>query len=476
MTTDPPLLPDGALVVGAGWLGAALAEHWAARGVRVTTVRRRAHAPPDGGTAVALDVRTLDTASDDDAPLPVGLGQHDVVVALVAPDRGRGDDHAGTYPAAARGVVRLAHAVGARALCWISSTGVYGYRDGREVTETTPTAADDPSQRALLDAEAAVLAAASPTRRVAVLRVAGLYGPGRDPAPRYRDPAALVGRLDQWINLAWRDDVIAAIHCWTSHALRERAAPTFAAGDDRLAMILNVADGTPLTVREVASLVARADGRTLVLPAGGVAGAPSSAPPSRSNQRIRVDALRALGWRPGVPTLRDGLLRLGYGRLASDHPPYGPHTADVRTFLRRIAELDTAAHAEAVARWASHGEQPAFRRAERLLGEVMARSGREAERDAAAGPLLRLVRAPSDAGAAEPSATATGDASAAFDPIAEPALAALMAIVVRDLLPADVFATLVAPLAALVPAAAVPDTAVPDTAVPEVPVRDAPVS
>lgn len=460
MTTDPSMSPDGALVVGAGWLGAALAEHWAARGVRVTTVRRGAHAPPDGGAAVALDVRTLDTASDDDAPLPVAMAHHDVVVALVAPDRARGDDHTSTYPAAARGVVRLARAVGARALCWISSTGVYGYRDGREVTETTPTTADDPSQRALLDAEAAVLAAASPALRVGVLRVAGLYGPDRDLAPRYRDPSALAGRLDHWLNLAWRDDVIAAIQCWTSHALRERAAPTSAAGDDRLAMILNVADGTPLTVREVASLVSRADGRTLVLPTPGVAGAPSAAPPSRSNQRIRVDALRALGWRPSVPTLRDGLLRLGYGRLAADHPPYGPHTADVRTFLRRLAELDADAHAEAVARWVAHAEQPAFRRAERLLGEVMARSGREAERDAAAGPLLQLVRSPNEAVPTEPLAAATDDASLVLDPIAEPALAALMAIVVRDLLPAEAFATLVAPLAALVPAASGPDAAV----------------
>jgi nucleoside-diphosphate-sugar epimerase len=419
--------PLRVLVLGAGWLGAPLAERFAAEGCEVTTVRRSPHAPPAGGHAVSLDLRSL--VEGEPEALPETLFGHEVVVAMVAPDRARGDDHARTYPASAAAAARIATETGARALCWVSSTGVYGYDDGREVTEDTPRSADSPSQQALCEAEDRILAAAHDGLRVGVLRASGLYGPGRDPAPRYRDTAALASRAGQWVNLAWRDDVIAAIRCWTRHALSDIAPPR----------VLNVSDSTPLTVAECARLVARADGRAFVMPEP-APGTNAPAATMRSNQRIRVDALRALGWTPSVPTLHAGLLQLGYTRLAHEQQPYGPQTAAIRAFLRDLATLDVAQHEAAVARWAQQLGTPAFLRADRTLGEVLIRAGREAERDAAAGPLLQMLRVPADG----------ADTAAALDPIAEPALATLMALLVRDLLPHEAFETLTASLRDLV--------------------------
>jgi nucleoside-diphosphate-sugar epimerase len=490
-------VPESVLILGAGWLGQPLADAFAADGARVTTVRRTPHEPPTGGAALAADLRDL---ADPVVPLPDALRTHDVVITLVAPDRRRGDDHAGTYPTAARAAVRLARAAGARALCWISSTGVYGYTDGREVTESTPLAATDAPQRALIDAEAIVrmadAAAPSETRHEApidaatevpsdtppaapdhalvagVLRVAGLYGPGRDPAGRYRDPATIAMRGDQWVNLAWRDDVIAAIRCWVHRALT--AAPA------DVPRVVNVADGTPLLVSECAALVARADGRP-------VAALAPVAPPTtdatrpvtgRSNQRIRVDTLRALGWRPQVPTLREGLLALGYDRLRDEPLVYGPQTAEIRRFLQRVATSDANTRARIVAAWQAISGTAALHLAERALGETIARSGREAERDAAAGPLLQMLRTGGDASptadaptaasptaasptAASPTAAsptdaaspagpsadgAPADATAPFDPVILPVLGALMALVVRDVLPPDRYETLTAPV------------------------------
>jgi nucleoside-diphosphate-sugar epimerase len=438
-----PSLPARLLVLGAGWLGQPLAEAFAADGVVVTTVRRTPHAPPAGGAAVALDVRAL---ADPAAPIPDTLRQHDAVVALVAPDRQRGDDHVHTYPAAARAAARIAHASGARALAWISSTGVYGYTDGREVDEATPLRAEDRSQRALIEAEEAVLATATDQLATGVFRVAGLYGPGRDPAGRYRDVDALAGRQSHWVNLAWRDDVIAAVRVWFAHVL--------AADRASVPRVLNVADGAPLLVSECARLVALADGRTVSLPPATAVDASTTASatraPTRSNQRILVHTLRSLGWRPSVPNLRAGLLRLGYARLTATQPSYGPQTDAVRRFLQRLAVLDAEARARVVAEWMAHRDDASFRRAERVLGEVMARSGREAERDAAAGPLLQMLRVPRTE-TKETASSSPDDPLAALDPIAEPALAALLALLVRDLLPADTFRALVTPLASLVP-------------------------
>jgi hypothetical protein len=64
------------------------------------------------------------------------------------------------------------------------------------------------------------------------------------------------------------------------------------------------------------------------------------------------------------------------------------------------------------------------------LGEVIARSGREQARDALSGPLLQLMKrrvADTD------TPSVVGD-EIALEPIAEPALAALLALMVRDLL------------------------------------------
>lgn len=433
--------PRRALVLGAGWLGGALAQSLAAEGVVVTTVRRSAHTAPPAGQALALDLCTL---SDPTVPLPDALRSHDVVIALVAPDRRRGDDHGTTYPTSARAAARIAREIGARALCWISSTGVYGYTNGEFVDEDTPLAATDPSQQALIAAEQLVRDADGDGLVAGVLRVAGLYGPDRDPLPRYREVTTLAARWEHWTNLAWRDDVIAAIRVWLAHALGPNAAAA--------PRVLNVADGTPLQVRTCAAIVAEAEGRTLDL--ASIASTASTsvaavASPMRSNQRILVHRLRALGWRPQTPSLRAGLLRLGYARVTVDTPPYGPQTTQIRTFLQRLAALDEDAHARVLATWSAHRERASFRRAERTLGEVMARADRESARDAAAGPLLQMMRRPAD----EPAvAGASDDPLATLDPMAEPALATLLALLVRDLLTPDTFAELVAPLAALVDA------------------------
>lgn len=120
--------------------------------------------------------------------------------------------------------------------------------------------------------------------------------------------------------------------------------------------------------------------------------------------------------------------------------PYGPNTAEVRRFLVQLAGLGTADKAGVVARYATLSATPAWHAAESALATAIERSGREPQRDALSGPLLQLVR--------RPDATATVSEEAALaqlDPVAEPALAALLAIMMRDVLPGEAVGVLVAP-------------------------------
>lgn len=120
--------------------------------------------------------------------------------------------------------------------------------------------------------------------------------------------------------------------------------------------------------------------------------------------------------------------------------PYGPNTAMIRRFLVRLAGLGAADRQAVVDRYTMLSASPEWYAAEGSLATSIERSGREAFRDALSGPLLQLVRP------THPTASADEDDwLTALDPIAEPALAALLGLLVSDVLPAPTVHTLLAP-------------------------------
>jgi hypothetical protein len=79
-----------------------------------------------------------------------------------------------------------------------------------------------------------------------------------------------------------------------------------------------------------------------------------------------------------------------------------------------------------VARYETIALSRDYEAADARLGDVIKRSGREEARDALSGPFLQLMK--------RPMPDASPDAEIELEPIAEPALAALLALMVRDLL------------------------------------------
>lgn len=263
-------------VLGAGYVGSAVATQLAGRGDMVWAVRRRERPAEAGVTWLRGDV-----TGGAIAGLPASL---DAVVLAVAPS-GALDGYERTYPPAARAAVALARASGAKALVYTSSTGVYGERAGGWVDERTEVRAEGPGNRALIEAEQLLLTAGLPG--VTVLRVSGIYGPGRDPRPRFGHAGQLAMRGEYWVNLAHRSDIVGAI----LGALHHR-------GDPR---VLNVADGAPTQAAEIARWLATQAGRdadALMFDGEGV--------PVRSNQRVSTAALVSTGWRPEYPSFREG--------------------------------------------------------------------------------------------------------------------------------------------------------------------------
>jgi nucleoside-diphosphate-sugar epimerase len=300
LSPQPALAGARVLVVGAGWLGAEVAREAVALGMEVVTLQRTARAPVAGSTAVVGDVGTATSTPEVMSALP-GTVEH--VVLAIAPSASRGDDYA-AYPRGTARVVALAARLGARTLLYTSSTGVYGRLDGGVVRETDPLPPADGRVGWLREAEAHVLAAGDSgvVPSAHVLRVAGLYGPERDPARRL-----VAGDPDdpRWMNLAWRGDVVTAV-------LGRLAGGRLGAHR------WNCSDGVPVQVGAVVRAL-RGEPAAVTLPGwqegahGGETNVVAAAGrDGRGNQRVSAAALVADGWTPSLPTVYHGLQALGH--------------------------------------------------------------------------------------------------------------------------------------------------------------------
>ncbi len=142
------------LIIGQGYSGAEVARQARAAGMTVLTTTRRQ--PGEGQIAFAEAGAALRDATQ---------------LLMTAPPDEAGDPFLLAHGAALPG-----------ALVWagyLSTTGVYGDRDGGTVDESTPPAPGQPRSIRRLAAEDAWRAAAAGRFALDVMRVAGIYGPGR---------------------------------------------------------------------------------------------------------------------------------------------------------------------------------------------------------------------------------------------------------------------------------------------------------
>lgn len=274
------------LVAGCGWLGTAIARSLVRRGERVTAVRRdpaRAEAlAAPGVTPLALDL----AEPGAEARVP-GV---DAIVACQSAASDSPEAYRAAYLDANRALLAAARRSGARALVYTGSTGVFGQRDGGDVHERTPPMPASATGEVLVEAERLVTAAAAQGLRTAVVRLSGLYGPGRAGLlDRVRSGALALGPGDgAWMNFCHLDDAVSLVL-----AALDRA---------EAGAIHHGSDAHPARRREVVEWIAARIG---------VPPRRSEATPGGPNRRILSEATRdALGVKLVHPSFREGLSAL----------------------------------------------------------------------------------------------------------------------------------------------------------------------
>jgi nucleoside-diphosphate-sugar epimerase len=268
------------VIVGCGDIGGRLGRLLQADGHRVTGVRRR---PDDsaGFPVVAADAARPSSL----VSLPEAC---DLVCYMASPRFGDADSYRAVFE---HGVANVLARYPAAPWVFVSSTGVYAQQGGQWVDEDSAAEPADATRSVLRRAEQMVL---SHRPGNVVVRLSGIYGPGRERllelaragTPARREPPSYTNRIHQ-------DDCAGVLRFLIDKRL----------GGEPLDALYLASDDDPAPAWDVMTWLAS----RLGLPEPPAEEAPADAP---RNKRCSNRRLRGLGYTFLYPTYREG-----YGAL-----------------------------------------------------------------------------------------------------------------------------------------------------------------
>ena len=284
------------VIFGCGYVGTALARAAVAAGAQVAALTRN----PDKAAALrALGLAKVVVAELSSADWHGEIaGGADHVVNCVSSGGGGTDGYRQSYVAGMQSILAWAARGGAPAgtLVYTSSTAVYPQGGGALVEESAPAEGATPNGAIIRESETLLQnASAQACQRWFILRLAGIYGPGRHHLlDQLRTGATQLGGLGSHrLNLAHRDDIVTAILACLS-------APAAVRNE-----VFNVADSAPAPREEVVRWLAGRLGRPVPgFDGGGTARRGGAPMPDRVILNAKIQ--RVLGWKPQYPDYRTG--------------------------------------------------------------------------------------------------------------------------------------------------------------------------
>ncbi len=278
------------VIFGCGYIGGAMARAAVARGATVTALTRN---PVTASQlrAEGIEVVVGDLAGDDwHSKIP---GSPEFLLNCVSGGGAGLESYRHSYVRGMASIVAWARGAGAAGTAvYTSSTSVYPQGDGAIIDEDASTAGGGDRAQLLLEAEATLRGAEGAWRRAFVLRLVGIYGPGRHYLLDQVRAGEVTGVGEHRLNLIHRGDAVAAI------------LAGFTAAPDVGSDVFNVADDDARPKAEVVAWLAE----RLAVPAPRFTGASNSARRALTPDRVIANGkLKArLGWQPAYPTFREG--------------------------------------------------------------------------------------------------------------------------------------------------------------------------
>ena len=275
------------LIIGCGYVGVPLGRSLVLDGHEVFGLRRSSAADAE---LITAGIGPLHADITDLNQLQAITPLFDWVINLVSSTRGGPEEYSAVYLQGTRNILAWLRPHPPLRFIYTSSTSVYAQDDGSIVEEGSLTAPTNQTSRILLETENELLH--HKWLPSLILRVAGIYGPGRGHLFKQflRDEAVLRGDGESYINMIHLADLAAAI----VHLLKLPASPTN--------QLLNIVDDEPVKQREFFEWLAGRLGKPM----------PPSVPPDPArkrgltNKRVSNAKLKAANFSLIYPTFREG--------------------------------------------------------------------------------------------------------------------------------------------------------------------------
>jgi nucleoside-diphosphate-sugar epimerase len=269
-------------IVGCGYVGTATARHLRGKcdyTITATTTTRERVSELEG---VAQRVAVL-KGNDRDAMTAVLHEQDAVILCVGAPNP---DAYRESYLDTATTLVSVLQQIPTvKQVIYTGTYSVYGDCQGKLVNEESPVAPANPNGEILAETERILLAASSPNLQVCILRLGGIYGPGRELVKIFGGWAGTTrpGAGEDVTNWVHTDDIVGGL--------------TFAL-DNRLQGIYNLVGDVSLSSRELLDRIFETNN----LPKATWNGSPSVRP---YNAKVSNQKIKAAGYQFVHPEIRE---------------------------------------------------------------------------------------------------------------------------------------------------------------------------
>lgn len=271
------------LIAGCGYVGQAAADLFQAAGWAVEGWTGSARSAASR-SAKPYVVRNVDISQS--AQVAECVGSFDAMIHCASSRGGDAETYHRIYLDGTHNLIK--RFPGAK-LLFTSSTSVYAQRDGSWVTEESEAKPMRETGRVLMEAERLVL-----DRGGIVVRLAGIYGPGRSALlSKFLGGTAVIdSENDRFVNQVHRDDIASALFM----LLRREMGGT---------QIYNVVDDQPILQSECYHWLAR----TLNRPLPPIGTSKQQRKRGDSNKRVSNARLRGLGWAPQYSSFPEAMER-----------------------------------------------------------------------------------------------------------------------------------------------------------------------
>ncbi|MBD1860451.1 NAD-dependent epimerase/dehydratase family protein [Trichocoleus desertorum] len=205
-------------IIGCGYVGMATARHWQQVGWTVTATTTSV---PRLSELEAIADHAVLAQGNDETSLAEALTDQQVVLLSVGARSPNSYEE--TYLHTAKTLTKvLAQTPSVQQLIYTGSYAVYGDQQGNWVDETSPVKPANRNGEILAETEQVLLNAANSQLKVCVLRLGGIYGPGRELQRIFGRAAGTTrpgtgAEPSNWIHL---DDIVGAIAFAQEHQLQ----------------------------------------------------------------------------------------------------------------------------------------------------------------------------------------------------------------------------------------------------------------